>query len=193
MKLSTRKTTLVGVTALLLCVAPGVEASAQRTMRGENLISIEGSYPFSQPDGWGADISYGRYLLSSYWDAGVSLTNYAAEFTDGQSLPYLHVCARGDWMYRLAGTRNRVFNLYGGAGAFLGYEAVDPKGIVPEQYKEENFVSGRFLYGVQVSLEVEIFFSRRVALVLGARTPMNFSSPYGWFHYQVRGGLRINI
>lgn len=193
MKSRLRKTTLVGVTALMLCVAPGVEASAQRTMRGENLITVEGSYPFTGPYGWGADLTYGQYLLSSYWKAGASVSTYSATFTDGQPLPYLHACAHGGWMYRLVGTRNRVFNLYGGAGAFLGYEAVDPKGLVPEEYKGEDFSSGRFLYGVQVSLEMEIFFSRRVALILGARAPMNFSSPYGWFHYQVGGGLRLNI
>lgn len=189
-----KKTTLVGVTALMLCAVNGMEARAQRTMRGESLLTIDGSYPFSVPNGWGVGLSYGQYLLLSYWTAGMSVTNHSALYTDGQVLPYLHAYAYGDWMYRLLGTRNRAFCLYGGAGAFLGYEAVDPKGKVPKEYKTAaDFKDGRFLYGVRISLEMEIFFCRKAAFVVGASAPLNFSSPYGWIHFQVGGGLRLNI
>ena len=187
-----RKTTIVGVTAMILCAVSGKEAHAQRTMRGESLVTTEVHYPFSSPYWLGADISYGQYLLSSYWKAGVFATQHTATFKDDTQMGYLHACAYGDWMYRLAGTRNRVFNLYTGAGAFIGYEAVDPKNLVDQQYKED-FGSGRFLYGVQLSVEMEVFFSRRVSLVLNAKTPFCISTAFGWFHYQVGAGLRVNI
>lgn len=187
-----RKTTLVGVTVLLLCVVPNLEATAQRTMHGESLLSAEVHYPFSKPYWLGADLSYGQYLLTSYWKAGVSATEYSHQIDEKTPMGYLHVAAYGEWMYRLVGTRSRFFNMYGGGGAFLGYEGVDAFGLLPSEVKSD-FGSGYFLYGVSVSLELEVFFSRRVALVLGGRLPLNFSSQFGWFHSQVGAGLRVNI
>jgi len=187
-----RKTTLVGVTALLLCVVPNLEASAQRTMRGESLLSAEVHYPFSKPYWLGADLSYGEYLLNSYWKAGASVTEYTHSLPDEVSMGYLHATAYGEWMYRLVGTRSRCFCMYGGGGAFLGYEGVDAFSLLPAEMKED-FGSGYFLYGVSVSLELEVFFSKRVAFILNGRLPLNFSSQFGWFHYQAGAGLRLNI
>lgn len=186
------KTTLVGVTALMLCAASGKEAHAQRTMRGESMISAQAHYPFSSPNWKGADLSYGRYLLGSFWRAGAFLTEYSHQLDDDMPMGYQHIAAYGDWMYRLAGCRNRALNLYGGAGVFLGYEAVDAFKAVPEEYKT-NFSEGYFLYGVSLSAELEIFFCRKVAFVITGRLPLNFSSQFGWFHSQVGAGIRINI
>lgn len=177
---------------LIACVVPDLEASAQRTMRGETLLSAEVHHPFSKPYGLGADLTYGEYLLDSYWKAGASVTEYAHPLSDEQPLEYLHAAAYGEWMYRLAGTRNRCFCMYGGGGAFLGYEGVDVFSLLPADEKE-NFGSGYFLYGVSLSLEMEVFFSKRVAFILGGKLPLNFSSPFGWFHYQAGAGLRLNI
>lgn len=189
---SCRKTTLVGVTVLILCVVSDLEASAQRTMRGESLLSAEVHYPFSKPYWLGADLTYGEYLLNSYWKAGVSVTEYSHPLEGNISMGYLHATAYGEWLYRLVGTRSRFFNMYGGGGAFLGYEAVDAFSLLPAEMKEP-FGSGFFLYGVSVSLETEVFFSKRVAFILGGRLPLNFSSQFGWFHCQVGAGLRLNI
>lgn len=177
---------------LIMCVVPGLEARAQRTMRGESLLSAEVHYPFSKPYWLGADLTYGQYLLSSYWKAGVSVTEYSYPLEDDLSMGYLHAAAYGEWMYRLVGTRSRFFNMYGGGGAFLGYEGVDAFSLLPAEAKE-GFGSGYFLYGVSMSLEMEVFFSKRVALILGGRLPLNFSSQFGWFHYQVGAGIRVNI
>jgi len=187
-----RKTTLVGVTVLLMCAVSGMEARAQRTMRGESLLSAEVYYPFSKPYWLGADLSYGKYLLNSYWKAGASVTEYSHSLESGEPMGYLHAAAYGEWMYRLVGTRSRFFNMYGGGGAFLGYEGIDAFGLLPSEARS-SFGSGYFLYGVSVSLEMEVFFSRRVAFILGGRLPLNFSSQFGWFHYHVGAGIRINI
>ena len=192
MKTGLRKTTLVGVTVLILCAGTGMEARAQRTMRGESLISAGAHYPFSAPYWMGADLSYGQYLLSSYWKAGVCATEYSTPLDEEVSMGYLHAAAYGEWMYRLVGTRNRCLSLYGGGGAFLGYEAIDAWDLLPAERKEE-YASGYFLYGLSVSLEIEIFFCRSVAVTIGGRLPMNFSSQFGFFHSQVGVGLRVNI
>lgn len=186
------KTTLVGVTALMMCVANGMEARAQRTMRGESLISLEAHYPFTSPYGLGGDLSYGQYLLTSFWKAGISVTEYTASPTDYLSLGYLHATAYGQWMYRLAGTRNRVLSLYAGGGVFLGYETVLSWNDLPDTFTSEH-TSGQFLYGLVPSIEMEIFFSRKAALFLGASLPINFSSQFGHLHYQTGAGIRINM
>ena len=54
-----KKTTVLGSAFLLMLVASGKEARAQRTMRGENLISVGVHYPFSTPYWMGVDFSYG--------------------------------------------------------------------------------------------------------------------------------------
>jgi len=187
-----RKTTIVGVTALMMCVANGMEARAQRTMRGESLLSIEAHYPFTSPYGIGGEISYGQYLLSSLWKAGICVTEYTASPTDYLSLGYLHANAYGQWMYRIAATRSRVLNLYAGGGVFLGYESVMSWNDLPESFTQDHS-SGKFLYGVFPSLEMEIFFSKKVALFLGASLPINFSSQFRHLNYQTGAGIRINM
>ena len=187
-----KKTTVMGFVVALLFVASGMEARAQRTMRGESLVSVGVHYPFSSPYWMGVDFSYGQYMLKSYWKAGVCATQYTHHISEEVPMCYLHAVAYGEWMYRLVGTRNRALGVYAGGGPFLGYEASDPKKLVADFYKD-GIAEGSFLYGVNVSLEMEIFLSRRVAIILDGRLPMNFSSSLGWFHYQAGAGLRLNL
>ena len=169
-----------------------MEANAQRTMRGEGLLTAGAHYPFSGPYWMGVDLSYGQYLLGSYWRAGVDVTEYTHGLPDDIPMSYLQAVASGDWMYRIAGTRSRVLNLYAGAGLFLGYEAADPWSLLPEDYRED-FAPGVFIYGARLCLETEIFLSRRVAFVLGGRMPLCFPSQFGWFRYDAGAGIRLNL
>ena len=177
---------------LLLSAVAVTEARAQRTMRGESLVTAGVHYPFSNPYWMGVDLSYGRYLLGSFWRAGAVVTEYTHMLAPEIPMSYVHAAAYGDWVYRLWGTRSRVFSVYTGAGVFLGYEAADPWSLIPDSYKE-GVPQGTFLYGVRFSLEMEIFLSRRVAVVLGGKVPLNFSSGFGYFHYDVGAGVRLNI
>ena len=190
-----RKTALAGVTALMLCVVPScwMEVWAQRTMRGESFLGADALWcAGTQSPVGGAQIHYGQYLLSSCWKAGVSAMQLTGTDSDGYSVPYAHVAAYGEWMYRLAGTRNRMLNLYGGGGVFLGYEAYGPW---DEQWSLSGGQGsdGAFLYGLQAGLEAEFFFTRKLALVISGKVPVNFSSPYGWLHATAGAGLRMNF
>ena len=187
-----KKTAVFGLASLLMLIASGKEARAQRTMKGEDLISVGVHYPFSNPYWMGVDFSYGQYLLGSYWKAGASMTEYTYPLSEDIPMGYLHIAAFGDWMYRIVGTRNRLFSLYGGPGLFLGYEMPDAWGLIPDSYKED-YSKGYFLYGIRLSLEMEVFLSKRFALTLGGSLPVNFSSPFGKFHYQAGVGLRLNL
>ena len=186
------KTAALGLAILLMLSASGMEARAQRTMKGESLVSAGVHYPFSNPYWMGVDFSYGQYLLGSYWKAGVCATEYTYQLAEDIPMGYLHAAAFGDWMYRFIGTRNRIVSLYGGPGFFLGYEMPDAWGLIPDSYKGD-YSKGYFLYGIRLSLEMEVFLSKRVALTLGGSLPINFSSPFGKFHCQAGAGIRINI
>lgn len=187
-----KKTTVIGLAFLLMLAASGKEARAQRTMRGENLISVGVHYPFSEPYWMGVDFSYGQYLLGSYWKAGVSLTEYTFPLAEDVPMGYEHATAYGEWMYRLAGTRNRLLNLYAGPGLFLGYEMADFWGLLPDTLTEAC-PKGSFIYGIRLSVEAEVFLSRRVAVTLGASLPASITSTFGHLHCQAGAGIRLNL
>ena len=199
------KTAKAGVTALMLCVGMcwSTVGLAQRTMRGESLLSMEAALAAGAQHLPCAEISYGRYLLGSCWKAGITGMQYSKETGGGDPTPYAHIAAFGDWTYRLAATRDRRLDLYAGAGVFLGYEAIDPwkpketdadAGISTDAGMDaEGPADGSFLYGVRLRMETEVFFCKRAALVLSGTLPVNFTSSFGWIHPCLSAGIRINI
>lgn len=190
------KTAKAAVTALILCVAPTftLEVRAQRTMRGENLIEARAVSSPQFPAVSGAEVSYGRYMLSSYWKAGLSGVHYGplGDEWSGDTGGSLHLVAQGQWMYRLIGTRDRRLSLYGGGGVFLGCES--PGGwqnLGREALEEEERYF--FLYGLQAALEAELFLTRKIALTLSGNIPVNFSSQYRHLHCCATAGIRVNF
>ena len=172
------------VFTLALCLL-SAGAQAQRTSSGQGMLSFEGQWPH------GASVSAGGYLASSLWEAG-AFAQWRCAHLDAYDMEYLPAAAFGDWMYRLCGTRSRALNLYAGAGVFLGWEFFDPRGTLPETVLEETG-SGVFLYGALAKIQLEIFFSRTVALILSGMAPFNFSSPYSWIEPVGTFGLRIDL
>lgn len=170
--------------AAFICLA--FTASAQRTTAGRGMLSAEAQYPC------GASLSYGQYLHSSIWEAGarVQWRNYVinSEYT----MPYMPLCAFADWMYRIVGTRSRVFNMYAGAGVFLGWEFYDPGKTLPD-FISSSLSSGTFLYGVEAKLQMEVFVSKRLALLFSGVAPFNFSSPCSWIQAYGSLGIRLDL
>lgn len=188
------KTAKAGVTALLLCAAQAftMEVHAQRTMRGEDMIEARAVGGAADRFLSGGEISYGQYLLKSYWKAGISGIQYPVKSDGFSQDSSVHIVAQGQWMYRLAGTRNRQLNLYGGGGVFLGCEAMGRwADLFSEEFEEDNRYS--FLYGIRADLEAEFFLTRRTALVLGGSVPVNFSSGNGNIRWNAGAGVRINF
>lgn len=166
-----------------------IPASAQRTMSGQSSLRLE---CVRTDTAFGAEAFFSQYTLGGYWEVGITGKDYTKPTSANLNLNYMHVAATGDYMFRLVGTRNRAFNLYGGAGAFLGYEAIDPVGNLPQNIST-SLACGYFLYGITAKLAAEIFVSPTVALTLGGSTPLNFSSPLGFFHWDVGLGLKIML
>lgn len=188
------KPVLSGVTALILCAASScwMEVWAQRTMRGEYFLSAQALSGTVPPSVTGAEVSFGQYLLSSYWKAGVTASSFSGYTLSRPEAGYAHLAAYGDWMERIAATRNRMLNIYAGGGVFLGYEAYTPQTapVVSETGEQKE---GAFLYGVHAGLEAEFFVMKRLALVISGKVPVNFTSPHGWLHGSAGAGLRYNF
>ena len=170
----------------VLALVP-VSASAQRTAKGQGMITLTGTYPL------GGELSYGGYLNSSFWEAGAIGLFRTHSLGEVSPMDYAQALAFGDWMYRLAGTRNRVLNLYIGGGAFLGYEFYDPWNKLTEGQKESLSSSGTFLYGILGKLQLQLFLSRSLSILLSAEAPVNFTSPITWIQPCGSLGLRLDL
>ena len=165
-----------------------IQASAQRTMSRQPFVGAD----FIWSGAPSAQIRAGQYLQSSLWEASVSLTQMSKAISTGDRLHLADITVGGDWQWRLVSNRSRSMNLYAGGGVFAGYEVYDPYGRLPDTL-DHGLGKGRFIYGISADLSAEIFFCRRIALVLGASTPLMFSSPVGWFRWEASAGIRFNL
>ena len=147
----------------------------------------------------GLDLNGGMYLLHSYWKAGISATDHNVlagpkEGGEDKVFDHSHFIAYGDWMYRLVGTYGRNLNLYIGGGAFLGCNAYGLFKPVPDDLGTE-YPQTEFIYGLKPSVELEVYFCRRVAFTFGAHFPFTFGSSLSTDIAHVIGsfGVRVSI
>lgn len=194
--MKTRSTTLGTVIKLsaviLLTLYSAHNGYAQRTMRDQNLLTISVQTPCTGARDFGASVSYGRYLLDSYWRTCVSAIPRGIQLSTGDRMDLLGIRAGADYMYRIAATRSRSFNLYGGGGAFIGYEIYDPFTRLAPNINT-GLKDGAFIYGINASIEAEVFIARRIALTVACATPLTFGSVTRWIRINATAGIRINI
>ena len=158
-------------------------------MSGQSSLCLQSSWTGSS---FGAEAFFSQYTLGGFWDAGLSAKQYRKGTSAGVDINSLNIAASGNYLFRLVGTRSRSVNLYGGAGAFLGYEAIDPMHKMPSTI-QTNLKNGYFLYGLQAKLVAEFFISKSFAFTLNGCVPINFSSPMGWFHYDIGLGMKVML
>ena len=162
-------------------------ASAQRTMSGQSSLCISALY--NGPSVC-ADAFYGQYTLGGFWQAGVDGKLYHVRISTGNTLDYIHTVASSGYMCRVAGTRNRLLNLYMGGRIFLGIEMTDPWNRLPE-YWDTGLADYKFLYGISPAMCMEIFIGNHFAFTLDAALPINFSSPISNVHYEAGLGFKV--
>lgn len=176
-------TMLVG--ALLLI--PFHPASAQRTSSGQSSCTLSCSYNGTSVS---AEAFYQQYTLNGFWEAGIMGADYSAPLRGHGALRYDDLSAAGGYAFRLAATRSRSLNWYAGAGVFAGIEYLDPLHRLPS-YLDLGRSQLSFLYGVYARTTLEIFLGMRVALLVQASLPVNFSSGVSHWHYNVGGGIKF--
>ena len=167
-------------------------AHAQRTMRGQSMISAHALSCIPAVQEMGGGIEYAQYLIGGYWFAGADAASHMISTTGSYAMRYVDMLACGGYMHRLLGTRSRSINLYCGGGAFLGYEIYDPKDELPSSIST-GLAAGTFLYGVCARAEAEFFIWGRLAITAGFCAPLHFPSPVSVFRPDARIGLRYNI
>lgn len=177
------------IATVVILMAAGVNAQAQRTMKGQSVLGAEASY-----NGMSAGIAadYSQYTLNGFWYVGVCGNDYYGWYAPEKQIRYDHLSAFGGYLLRLAGTRSRSVNLYGGGEAFVGTELTDPFGELPEQFRAgiEHY---RFLYGVAPKILAEFFVSSGFAFTIFGSVPINFSSDNSNFNFNVGAGFRIML
>ena len=169
---------------------------------------------YTIPSG-GLGIEAGQYLLRSLWKVELRAVDWnqkVAGETDetataeggeeveavGEAAPvyFDHVLwnLSGNWMYRLLASYDRRFNLYVGAGAFVGLNKYEVFHKLPEEMPGE-FHDEEFVYGAEPRLDIEIFPFRRTAIVLGLQSPFTLSSSLktDQWHVSASLGIRINL
>lgn len=184
------KTALKISLLILVCeVSFMSNATAQRTMAGQGFLSADCLYDF---ENFGAMAEYGQYTLGGFWTVGASGHFYDAMTSSKYNLEYVHCYAFGGYMHRLAGTRRRSVNLYGGGGVFMGAEVLDPMSRLP---KDTVLGIGKtaFLYGVYAGLSAEFFIVEKVAVMASALVPLNFSSGIRMLNYDFGLGLKVML
>ena len=189
------------ITSFILIGVGTFRASAQRTAPGKVFIGVDQYVSgYSIPSG-GAGIEAGQYLISSYWKAGLRAVDWNQKYASSagadagpQWFDHIHWSLYGGWMYRIAGTYGRTFNVYLGGGAFIGINHYEVFRKLPSEISPD-FGKAEFVYGVDPELEFEVFPFRKVAFVLGVQSPLTFSSTLGtdFWHLSASLGIRINL
>lgn len=177
----------------ILFISQPCHAMAQRTMSGQSLLTAEtAALSLVHPGDISFDIDYGQYLLTGYWYASLYTDDSRIATTTKHSLRYTDVYVGGGYLHRTFSNRSRSFSLYCGGSAFLGYEFIDPAKECPTSISI-SLPSGCFLYGIIPEVEMEIFIQRRIALSMGAESPIYFTSPLRKIRPRVKLGVRVNI
>lgn len=185
---------ILSAAALLLAT----NAFCQRTAIGTIYVSAYGNCSFS---GFGGGAEAGMYNAMGQWKVGLSDANRRASVYNADNIiqghiGYMHLEFCGDYLWRIVSSHDRRLNFYGGAGLFIGVELIDPAKRWPQNSVFPFAKSNTFLYGVDAQLEFEWFPVRtapNLALIVGGRLPVNFSSQIRKFNQEVSVGIRYNL
>lgn len=194
--------TLITAVAILFLASTG--ASAQRTAEGAFFLDLNGSYV--PVNGFGGNLGFGRYTMIGFWEtrANALFMNY---FIDAEAAKCNHYMVQGGYLFRLAASRSRVLNLYGGGGAFIGaatFNTTDAGWSKLSQLAKKDWYSQQtsFLYGAYAKVDFEVFFTDTLAFDLAVKAPFGFypknefealQKITGFVRCEVSAGLRINF
>lgn len=200
----TIKAALCGILMTVLALS-GHDACAQRTVWGQRMVSahfMKNLFPAANVKVMGGEAYFGQYFSSFYWQAG-------AQFTAGtRDVPVNCFTLSGGAMYRLYGTRSRMFNMYVGGSAMLGLDFVSSTDAVTtvidadstsgihlpdEENGDEKTYGTGFVIGIEPRVELEFFPLRSAALVGGFTMPIKFKTQQDVVTGRFYIGARLNF
>ena len=167
-----------------------LSASAQRTLPLQKSVSVS---CLSLGTSLCAEVSLGSYTSSGIWEIGVDgKVGQVALSPTEVKLQFLQTTLGASYLHRLLSTRSRSVSFYGGGGVLAGLESLDPFGLLPSQV-ELNMGKHNFLGGVFIESQMELFLSRKTAILLGLKIPGYFTSKVQYFAPVGKIGLRVNL
>lgn len=175
--------------SLLLLISTAGMSYAQRTIDGQYTVSGESFYTGSS---LGGRISVGRYTGLGILNTSIAVANHRLDISDrlvGSKVDALHVYGEVSMMLVLISNRAHSLLLYGGAGAFIGAEALDPFGKLPKDIEVVKPISP--IYGISPRVEADVFIGRRMALTVACQAPFNIDMLR--FAYELALGFRIAL
>lgn len=169
---------------------------AQRTSaRSFFMDASAGVTVASIPSGTGG-VGFGQYLVRGYWKAYAKVADYKHLVSEASGKVYDHAAwhAGAAGMYRLFSSYSRAFSMYVGGGVFLGcnqYYAFLP---YPEGYST-SLPAAEFICGATPEIELELYLTRRLAVIALAQLPFTICSSYpgDWYNFSCSAGLRYNF
>ena len=182
------------ITILLLILAFAGPLHAQRTSKGQYLFSGAAITSFA---GAGADLSFGIYQKHSYWNAGLVFDNAAIPVNNtSENAVFTKLMPTASYMFRIYGTHNRSFSIYGGGGLQFGLEFLDIYcSLTQETYSSmlaQGYSSTRFVYGGFARVELEFFPWRSWALYMPLSANLTANSKSGSI-FTVSAGLGVRF
>lgn len=190
------------ILAAVMLLTPGNTLHAQRTSRGQFLLNasyVNGLYPQRALYTLGGELGMGRYLSNAYWEAGVRYNPTTRMMTVGS------IAAYGGYMFRIAGTRTRSFNFYGGGRGFLGVDYTTGAAPIDDIVIGGQSSSGTasstedtggktgFLVGIDPRVEIEWFFVKKIALIASVSVPVKFITQQQVVAVRASAGIRFNL
>lgn len=179
----------ISLLCVIACMMICQHASAQRTVAGKGAPMLSAVYTGSS---FGAHAGWTGWTLWGCWDTGAFGRSYSIPLNKSLMFDYMHVGVEGNAMFRMLSTRSRIFSMYIGGGAFIGAELADPWRRLPDYMSLETDKT-KFLYGIQASAEMDLYILKRLSVGIRGTVPINFSSGFGWFHWETGLVLRFDI
>ena len=185
--------------SLVLYLASAHGVYAQRTLPGMRSVELRAG----MADGW---YSPSECNASGYYSGAAISRNarnaskwvFGAEYLcrhylyKAGCIPSAQFTAEGGYYYKFLSDPSKIFFLYIGGSALMGYETVNwGEQRLPDGATILN--RGRFLYGGAVTLEADAYITDRIVISLSGRERVLWDTATGHFHTQFGLGLKFII
>ncbi len=184
---------------LALCLVTGGRAHAQRALPGMRGLEIRGGMAdgVHSSDNLGESGYYFGAGMATYtknankWVFGAEYLSRYYPYKDGR-IPVAQFTGEGGYYYKFMADGSKTFFFYLGASALAGYETVN--------WGDKLLFDGStirnkdaFLYGGAVTLQVDVYLTDKVILLLTGRERILWGTTTGHFHTQFGVGVRFMI
>jgi hypothetical protein len=189
-KMNSKIITVIFIIALCLTF----QAQAQRYLHGQHGIQITAGTVngINFNKGFHAGAAFSSYTKNgNRWVFGGEYLEKRFEYKDLR-IPQTQFTAEAGYYLNFLSDRSKTLFFSAGLSALAGYESVNrDKKLLPDGATINN--KDAFLYGGAITLEMEIFLTDRLVLLVNVRERVLGGSSVGIFNTQLGTGLKFII